>query len=160
MNLKILVLVILVKIVTGHITIKVNVDENKNVTITHYGSETNIITDEDMEAFNMPRNEGVLEDAVKEHLGKRPVNVYVKSPTPWGDLYKKYKWEQVSKVLSIKSVKVKSLTKRPIVLLSEDFHNLSDGPTKVNTGISHSIENNVLDKRKRNNSLARDRIRI
>ncbi|XP_026744144.1 spherulin-2A-like [Trichoplusia ni] len=143
MNLKILVLVILVKIVTGHITIKVNVDENKNVTITHYGSETNIITDEDMEAFNMPSNEGVLEDAVKEHLGKRPVNVYVKSPTPWGDLYKKYKWEQVSKVLSIKSVKVKSLTKRPIVLLSEDFHNLSDGPTKVNTGISHSIENTL-----------------
>ncbi|CAH0598662.1 unnamed protein product [Chrysodeixis includens] len=143
MNLKIFVLVVLVKIVTGHITIKVDVDENKNVTITHFGSETNIVTDEDLAAFNVPIDEGLLQDAVREHLGKRPSNVYVKSPTPWGDLYKEYRWEQVSRVLSIKSVKVKSLTKRPIVLLKQDFHNLSDGPAKVNTGISHSIDNTL-----------------
>lgn len=143
------ILLILLKIVLARISIEVEVDNNNNVTLKYSGIEVNVITDDDIKLFKI-ENENLIE-ALKQHYGRRPKNVYLKSPTPWGDLYKTYKWEQVTTVLSIKSARVKGITKRPVVVLSQDFENLSDSPVKVNTGITHSIENTLTTSWSKNN---------
>lgn len=139
MGLKLLVLVFFINIVAARISINVNLDKDQNVNITHSGLETDLITDDDIKSFKI-ENDNLL-TALKHHLGKRPKNFYLGSPTPWGDLYKTYNWEPVKRLLSIKSAKVKSLTKNPIVVLSQDFVNSSNQTIKVNTGITHTIEN-------------------
>ncbi|XP_075987676.1 U-megalopygitoxin(8)-Mo12-like [Anticarsia gemmatalis] len=141
MDLKLFIILICLKVITARISIEVEVDNNNNVTLTYSGVEVNVVTEEDINLFDIT-NENLFE-ALTNHYGKRPRNIYLKSPTPWGDLYKSYKWEQVSRVLSIKSVRVKGISKQPIVVLSQDFENLSDQPIKVNTGISHSIQNTL-----------------
>ncbi|KAJ8708079.1 hypothetical protein PYW08_010445 [Mythimna loreyi] len=141
MDLKLFVLVFILKIVVGKIRIDANVDKDQNVIITYSGSETDLITDDDRNSFKIGKNN--LYSAVQQHLGKRPSDVYLKSPTPWGDLYTSYNWEPVKRELSIKSATVKSLTKNPIIVMTQDFENSSNQTIKVNTGISHTIENTL-----------------
>lgn len=142
MAINFFVLIALIKIVTAKISIEVNVDNNNNVTISYSGIEVDVITDEDVKLFKVDKAH--LEDALKQHYGKRASNIYLKSPTPWDDLYKTYKWEQVSRVLAIKSARVTGISKQPVVVLSQDFQNLSNQTIKVNTGISHSVENTLI----------------
>ncbi|CAB3256079.1 unnamed protein product [Arctia plantaginis] len=140
MSLKLFFMLVLLDIVKAKVSIEVDVSKTGNVTLTHSGIEVNVITDDDIRQFNL--KDANLKAAVSKHYKSgKPKNVYLKSPTPWGDLYKTYHWEQVSIVLSIKSVRVKNLTKNPIIVMSQDFENLSTQPVKVNTGISHTIEN-------------------
>lgn len=142
MSLKFIFLLSLLEIVTAKVSIKVDVNKSGNVTVAYSGVEVAVVTDEDIRQFNL--NDTNLKIAVSKHYKSgRPRNVYLKSPTPWGDLFKTYHWEQVSRVLSIKSARVKNLTKNPIIVMSQDFENLSTKPVKVNTGISHTIENTL-----------------
>uniref|UniRef100_A0A2A4JM53 Uncharacterized protein n=1 Tax=Heliothis virescens TaxID=7102 RepID=A0A2A4JM53_HELVI len=141
MSLKLLVLVLLLKQVVARIQINAIVDEHKQVRVTYKGIELNLISDEDVKSFHI--EEENLKEAVSKHLGKRPRDVYLKSPTPWGDLYETYKWETVKRELSIKSARVTGITKEPVVVLAQDFENISNKTIKVNTGISHTIENTV-----------------
>lgn len=152
MGHKLLVLVLLIKIVVARIKIDANVDKDQNVTITYSGSETDLITDDDIKSFKIG-NDNLL-TALQQHLGKRPKNAYLGSPTPWGDLYTSYNWEPVKRVLSIKSAKVTNLTKNPIVVMSQDFENSSNQTIKVNTGITHTIENTLTTSWSRDKELS------
>ncbi|XP_021195733.3 spherulin-2A [Helicoverpa armigera] len=142
MGLKLLVLVLIIKQVVARIQINAIVDEHKQVHVTYNGIELHLISDEDIRSFHL-EDENLIE-AVTKHLGQRPKDIYLKSPTPWGDLYKTYKWETVKREMSIKSVRVTGISKDPVVVLSQDFENISSNKTiKVNTGISHTIENTI-----------------
>ncbi|XP_022828600.1 spherulin-2A-like [Spodoptera litura] len=139
MDYKVIVLVLLIKVVTGRIEIDINVDEDEKVNISYSGSELDLISDNDINLFKVQR----LHNAVKQHLGKEPKDVYLRSPTPWGDLYKTYSWQPVMRVLSIKSARVTRISMEPVIVLSHDFENLSNQTVKVNTGITQSVENTL-----------------
>ncbi|XP_023950848.2 spherulin-2A-like [Bicyclus anynana] len=81
--------------------------------------------------------------AVRNHYGPIPRNVYLKSPTPWGDLYKEYNWEQVSMLLKVKSAKINESSIKSVLILAQNFDNPSNKTIKVNAGITQSVENTV-----------------
>ncbi|KAH9643614.1 hypothetical protein HF086_000088 [Spodoptera exigua] len=139
MDFKVLVLVLVIKVVTGHIAIDITVDENEKVNINYLGSEQELISDNDIKLFKVDR----LHTAVQQHLGKKPKDVYLRSPTPWGDLYKTYGWQPVKRILSIKSARVLHLNMKPVIVLSHDFENFSNRTVKVNTGMTQSVENTL-----------------
>lgn len=121
--------------------IKTDVNNRNNVYINYTGIEVDLVTENEVKLFKITSDN--LADAVKNHYGRRPTSVYLASPTPWGDLYKIHKWEQVSRVLSIKSATLKSISKNPVIVTTQDFENFSNGTIKVNTGISHAVENSI-----------------
>ncbi|XP_063366361.1 spherulin-2A-like, partial [Cydia amplana] len=47
-----------------------------------------------------------LKAAVRAHAGGTPLDVFLKSPTPWGDLYKTYNWPEVKRNTKVKRVKI------------------------------------------------------
>ncbi|KAJ0170574.1 hypothetical protein K1T71_013945 [Dendrolimus kikuchii] len=142
MLIKIVLLITILGYVQSKLSIDISTDpDDKDVSIEYSGIEISVITDEDISLFNI--DTANLKAAFKKHYGKVPSNIYLKSPTPWGDLYETYKWEQVTKVLSVKSARVKSNVRNPIVVLTQDFVNLSNNTVKVNTGISHTVENTL-----------------
>ncbi|KAJ8705998.1 hypothetical protein PYW07_010775 [Mythimna separata] len=145
-------LVLIFKIVVANIELDLELDEKQNLQIKYSGDETDLVTDKDREAFDIEDHK--LKDAVGSLLGRRPNDVYVKSPTPWGDLYKTYKWEEVKKVLSIKSAKLKKMTKNPIILMTQDFENSSNWTITVNAGISHEVQNTIKSSWSKDNSIA------
>ncbi|OWR42267.1 follicular epithelium yolk protein subunit [Danaus plexippus plexippus] len=84
-----------------------------------------------------------LEAAVKSFYGTLPRDVFLKSPTPWGDLYKTYNWEEIRTILRVSGVRIKRNSFKKTVVLSHDFENPSNLTIKVNAGLSQSVENTI-----------------
>lgn len=105
------------------------------------GSEKHIITDQEREAFGIKRSP--LKDAVKAYYGKRPDDVYVRSPTPWNDLYKKYGWEETRTTLTVFSTKILDVASEPVIIASKNFTNNSNNTAIFNASISDQVTNTV-----------------
>ncbi|XP_021202032.2 spherulin-2A [Bombyx mori] len=137
-----LCLILIIKSIESKISIDIDTGiDNPDITVTYAGVQVDLISEDDVTKFNI--DDDNLKDAVRTYFGKSPSGVYLKSPTPWGDLYKKYKFEQVSRVLSVKSARLKSITKNPAIITTQDFENASNKTIKVNTGITHTVENTL-----------------
>lgn len=123
---------------------KINLDilaESNGPLLSSSGMATQVASDGDIKSFFTDSDN--LKQAVTTHYGKKPKSVYYKSPTPWGDLYKTQIWEEVTRITSFESYRVKSAIKRPTVVLTQDFENNSNNTIKVNTGIIHTVENTL-----------------
>lgn len=140
MGFKLLLLALLIKIVAA-IRLEVNIDSNQKVEVSHDGNETSIVTDEDIHSFNI--GDDNLKKAVEQYSGQRPDNVFVRGPTPWGDLYTVYKWEPVKRVLSVKSANVTHIKTGPVILKTEDTENPSKYTIKIDTSLSHTVDNTL-----------------
>ncbi|XP_032524461.2 uncharacterized protein LOC116775642 [Danaus plexippus] len=116
-------------------------DDISDFIINYSGYEENIITDKFISLFNIERNN--LRLAVKSFYGTLPRDVFLKSPTPWGDLYKTYNWEEIKTILRVSGVRIKRNSFKKTVVLSHDFENPSNLTIKVNAGLSQSVENTI-----------------
>lgn len=105
------------------------------------GSIQHIITPEERTSFGI--NDGQLKSAVEKYFGKAPKDAYVSSPTPWGDLYKTYGWEQVSVVLVPVKAEILGITSNPTILKTQKFINSSSVTGTFNVGITESVTNTV-----------------
>ncbi|XP_048000055.1 spherulin-2A-like [Leguminivora glycinivorella] len=142
MEVKLVIICALLKIVGAKISININTDSGiHNVSITYDGSDSQVVNALDIDRFNLRSH--IFKEAVKTHFGEKPSNIYFKSPTPWDDLYKKYNWEQVTRVITVKSASVRDVKVKPVIVLSHDFENSSNKTIKVNTGISQTIEHTI-----------------
>ncbi len=112
--------------------------KSSSVSATGYFSE--VVTDDDRSKFKI--EDSALKNAVKAHFGKKPNDAYVKSKTPWGDLYHKYSWTQVHRVTRVHSAKILEISSEPSVLSKKTLKNNSDihGAT-FNASISETVSN-------------------
>ncbi|MFD2565698.1 hypothetical protein [Aquimarina rubra] len=103
------------------------------------GSVQHVITSEERTTFKLGDKQ--LKDAVKKYFGKSPNDAYLHSPTPWGDLYKKYSWPQVQMVLVVQSAEILGITSEPVIVKTQDFTNNSSKKGTFNVAISESLNN-------------------
>ncbi|KAJ7560809.1 hypothetical protein O6H91_03G000400 [Diphasiastrum complanatum] len=92
------------------------------VTVT--GSLRHVITDAEVKSFGI--HDYALKNAVRADFGKQPNDAYLKSPTPWNDLYKTYGWLQVQTVLVVRSSTITENNSQPVALDYQDFVNNSN----------------------------------
>lgn len=104
-----------------------------------FGSVQHIITDKERKTFGI--EDQSLKNAVGEYFKKIPTDVFVKSPTPWDDLYKKYKWDEVSTVLVVESATVREITSEPVIVATKTFTNNSSVKATFNASISDQVSN-------------------
>lgn len=149
--MKLFLLLICLKLINAKITIDIKTDESSEISINYSGVDVKVVTDDEIELFKI--NDRNLKEALKKRYGKKPSHVFLKRPTLWGDLYKQYNWEEVSRILAIKSARVKGITKNPVLVMSQDFENLSNNTIKVNTGISQTVENTISTSWTKNNEI-------
>ncbi|XP_063630712.1 spherulin-2A-like [Cydia splendana] len=116
-------------------------NENSDMKVHYSGSQMDIISDQERDSFSLGDNN--LKNAVNAYFGRRPNDAFLKSPTPWGDLYRTYNWNQVARTLVPKSGKVLKITSQPLIVMQQVFENNSTKPATFNVGISHSVENRV-----------------
>lgn len=139
-----LTFLIFVKTMNSKINIEVLVDENtENVSFNFSGKEEYLLTMNDMKLFDI--NEDKLKKGVGVIFGRDPDIVRCMKPAMWytEEMYDKYNWKPGKKMVSVKSVKLKSLTKRPIIVSKQKFENNSKATIKVSTGLSHTVENTL-----------------
>ncbi|XP_049882323.1 spherulin-2A-like [Pectinophora gossypiella] len=114
---------------------------NPNLGVYVSGSESDVISDQERNTFAL--NDNNLKDAVRAYFGQRPNDAYVRSPTPWGDLYKTYGWSQVLRSLVPRSGRIVKITSEPQIIMKQIFENNSTKPATFNVGISQSVQNTV-----------------
>ncbi|EHM46274.1 hypothetical protein HMPREF0880_03544 [Yokenella regensburgei ATCC 43003] len=124
------------------INVQVNTDADpKKTTVSASGSIQHVITGNEVNSFGL--SDSALKDAVAKYFGKRPNDAYLKSPTPWGDLYKTYGWEQVQTVLVARSAQVLSVNSSPSIIKTVILKNNSNKPATFNASVSDNITNSV-----------------
>lgn len=101
------------------------------------GTIRQVITGTERGLFNI--NDASLKAAVLSYFGRSPNDAYVCSPTPWGDLYKTYGWQQVQTTLSVTGARIVSETSSPTTLNTNTFTNKSSVPAEFNCGVTQEV---------------------
>lgn len=109
--------------------------------VTAYGFDAHIITDHERESFGITNKP--LKEAVKAYKGKKPDDVYVHSPTPWGDLYEKYDWVEVETILIVKGAEILGVSSEPVIVSTQTFTNSSTKTATYNAAIQDQVTNTV-----------------
>lgn len=124
------------------ISIKIEEIKDTKFKIKTSGRFSNIITDTDRNKFGLSDNN--LKEAVKCHKGQRPSDVYLRSPTPWGDMYSTYHLDQTEKITVVKKTKVIDVTSRPVIIKRQTFENKNPSVSATfNTSIEEELSNSV-----------------
>jgi post-segregation antitoxin (ccd killing protein) len=124
--------------------------KSSSVVATGYSSE--VITDDERKKFGI--EDSALKKAVDAYFGKKPKDAYVKSKTPWGDLYKKYSWTEVHRVTRVHSAKILEVSSEPSILAKKTFRNTSNVAGTFNASISQEMTNTTESNWSMENSIS------
>ena len=75
-----------------------------------------------------------------DYFGKKPADAYLHSPTPWGDLYETYCWQQVQTLLVVPKAKILGITSEPVIVKTQKFENNSSKKGTFNVAISETVQ--------------------
>lgn len=105
------------------------------------GSVRHVISDKERDTFKL--SDKHLKDAVKAYFGKSPHDAFLRSPTPWHDLYKRYHWQEVQVVLAVQRAEILEITSEPTIMKTQEFVNNSSETATFNVAISESVQDTV-----------------
>jgi len=111
----------------------------KSSSVKVSGSISEVITDADRSVFKIEDSQ--LKDAINTYFGKRPNDAYVKSKTPWGDLYSTYNWTEVHRNVRVHSAKIVEVTSSPTILSKKTLANNSSVSGSFEASISENVSN-------------------
>lgn len=131
--------------------ISVEIHGGKNSWVKFFGSTKDVISDAERGAFRIHDND--LKNAVDKLARNRPSDAFVRSPTPWDDLYKRFGWSEVRRTLKVKSARVLGINSQPIIVSKKNFHNNSPRPATYSGVISHMADNTATHKWTKSGSL-------
>lgn len=155
MAFKLLTLLLLVPVIYARIEVQINASSNEaDSSINLSGSNVDIISDQERNTFQL--SDSNLKNAVRDYFGSRPDDAYVKSPTPWGDLYQTYGWSQVSRSLTPQRARILEITSQPTIVLTQVLKNNSSKTATFSAKIQQDVENTVSSTWEKGGSLSVD----
>lgn len=104
------------------------------------GNEFHVITPQEAAVFHID-SDSKLKDIAEKDMGKRPNDAYLRSATPWGDLYKLYGWQQVETHLTVQNADIQGVTTKTVIIDTKTLINKSSVKASFNAGISTEVTN-------------------
>lgn len=142
MAFKLFTLLLLVPVIYARIEVSITASEDQaQRSVDLSGSNLDIISDNERNTFQLSDNN--LKDAVRSYFGSRPTDAYVKSPTPWGDLYRSYGWTQVTRSLTPQRAQILEVKSQPAIVLTQVFKNNSTKTATFRANIQQAVQNTV-----------------
>lgn len=142
MAFKLFTLLLLVPVIYASIDIKIEASDNEaERSVDVSGTNVDIISDTERNTFQLSDNN--LKNAIRAYFGKRPDDAYVRSPTPWGDLYSSYNWPQVSRSLTPQRARILEVSSQPTIVLTQVFKNNSTKTATFKAMIQQQVQNTV-----------------
>lgn len=109
--------------------------------VYYSGSLKDIITDKDKDIFKI--NDKTLKNAARDYIKKKPNDVFLHGPTPWGDVHSLYKWNPVIRTIIPKSGRVLKISSMHQILKQENYKNNGTEPMLVDIGIHEDVHETV-----------------
>ncbi|XP_013145402.1 PREDICTED: spherulin-2A-like [Papilio polytes] len=113
----------------------------KTVVIDFNGSDTEVISETEEKTFHL--NEDRLKMSAENFFGNKPSDVFLHSPTPFGDLYQTYNWDEVKRTMKPKNGRILNITNEMRTIMSKNFVNTETKPITFNIGLKKHLENTV-----------------
>ncbi|XP_030036383.2 spherulin-2A [Manduca sexta] len=127
-----------------HARIKVTIiasDKDGDRQIHVAGTDADTISDTEVTTFDLTDEN--LKNSIHAYTNEHPDDAFLKSPTPWGDLYKTYNWPEVTRVLTPLRAKILSVTNHPAVLTTHVYNNTtpktSTFPAKIHEDVHNTL---------------------
>ena len=117
-------------------------DTFEESSVSAIGQLVHVIYDSERSSFGIGSDDD-LKRAVNSYFGKKPNDAYLKSPTPWNDLYKSYGWPQVQTVLEPKRAEILEVDTKPTILNTNTLTNESDFTATFTSKISKDVTDSV-----------------
>ncbi|RVE53786.1 hypothetical protein evm_001448 [Chilo suppressalis] len=124
----------------AHVNIKASLIEGVSA-VDFVGSTLDVISDQEIQTFGLATEP--LKNAADRYSGGKPDDVFLKSPTPWGDLYKTYGWAEVRRRLTPQSAKIIGIRSQPVIVTTQEFKNDSSVNATYNAGITQQVQETV-----------------
>lgn len=105
------------------------------------GSLQHIVTEDEKSTFGI--HDGDLKRKIGERYGRQPEDAFVKSPTPWDDLYQRFGWEQIQAVITPIGTEILSVDAVPTIISRQVFKNDRANKSNFNAKISAQVSNTV-----------------
>lgn len=121
---------------------RINIQLRNNVEnsfVNGSGILENVITDSEQRVFRLEERD--IRQAIRAIGGRDPNDVFVRSPTPWGDLYRTYNWRQVHRMTQVKNAQVISFETVPEIVSVTELVNNSSVVGTFFTEMSTEVQN-------------------
>ncbi|XP_032524411.2 uncharacterized protein LOC116775600 [Danaus plexippus] len=152
---KLVSLLLILPVIYAHVRVDVTSKDGQDVTAS--GSSVRTVTEADMKTFGL--TEEVLRKSVWSYFGALPDNVFYKSPTLWGDLYKTLNWEPVKMTMSPINTSVLSVAMEPTLVMTKHFFNNKTEDLDIKTDISQTFVHTVSASWDKEGELGVEKIR-
>ncbi|XP_011556135.3 uncharacterized protein LOC105387148 [Plutella xylostella] len=106
------------------------------------GIDLKTVTDREIALFNLTKDN--LIRGIRIELGRYPEDVFLTDPTPYENLFEKFKWPPVRRKLTIEAVKIIDIINEPVQVTVQEFINNTTKPIKRNIGIYKTVESTVF----------------
>ncbi|XP_026753540.1 spherulin-2A-like [Galleria mellonella] len=125
------------------ILVEIVASDNRTKSVVNLsGSSKAIISDTERNLFRL--SDYNLKKAVEAHFGQQPTDAFLRSPTPWDDLYQRYGWTQVSTTLTPVVARILRVSSKPSVIATKHFQNDSTRRATFNGKIKEEVQNTVI----------------
>ncbi|KFX05878.1 hypothetical protein KP22_08425 [Pectobacterium betavasculorum] len=125
-------------------TMRINViiQENiENSVVNGSGITSGIITDVERRTFNLEDTQ--LKRACGLLVGKEPTDAFLRSPTPWNDLFVTYNWAQTQRNTSVRTARFVGHNAVPELVSEKELVNNSSIGATFNANLSTTVSNTV-----------------
>ncbi|XP_061717267.1 spherulin-2A-like [Cydia pomonella] len=142
-----IIIMLLPALAFGRITVHIKAAAKNESSVTFTGTDRNIISDIEMRSFNITTSN--LKDAVRAYSGGSPSDVFVKSPTPWGNLYERFNWKEVTRITNVKRAKITYIATEAVILSKYNCTNQSNRSEivcDVKADVVNYVKNNFIGK--------------
>lgn len=105
------------------------------------GGEVHVISDTERATFGL--GDESLKQAVGTYKGREPNDAFVRSPTPWDDLYTRYSWKQVTTTVQPIRAEVIEQKIEPAIVSTTPFNNTSSQTATFDVSARQEVRNTV-----------------
>lgn len=143
MYAKTVIAIILIPILcSAKIKIDIKTDSNyEDIRIKFSGDDNKLITDKEIVLFNITK-ENLLR-GVRVELGRYPEDIFLKDPTPYKNLFKRFKWEEVRRHLKITKTKVLQIVNENTIVNVHEHINTASNSINYTGAVFQTVENTI-----------------
>lgn len=138
-----LLLLIIPALASANIIISIQ-SSTSDSSINFRGFDSSIISDDERVTFGL--TDEVLKTAAEKYSGGRPQDVFLHSPTPWGDLYKTYGWREIRRILKPVKATILDIQREDVVVSIKELDNNSSFSVKFDATDTSEVENLIKNK--------------
>lgn len=136
-------LILLPVLVYSSITINIRPGKTESQsTVSFSGQERAILSERERKTFKL--DDETLKRASEKYKGKRCTDIYLKPPTPWGDVWRKYDWDEVERIVKPVQARILGISSKPVAVATASYvnhhHHIS---ATYSTSVTQQVEESV-----------------